>query len=107
VDTAQSPDSKAAVQDFFYRNSIPNPTLHPHTQAREHIIKRQKGHESKLMHVEGLDKLIFTNVHFAMKVSLEKGEPRESEKAEGFIGWSKRSVRFGRCGKNGFRYLLN
>jgi len=34
------------------------------------------------MHVEGLDKLIFTNVHFAMKVSLEKDESREREKAE-------------------------
>jgi len=34
------------------------------------------------MHVEGLEKLIFTNVHFAMKVKLEKDEPREREKAE-------------------------
>ncbi len=34
------------------------------------------------MHVEGLEKLIFTNVHFAMKVGLEKDEPREREKAE-------------------------
>ncbi len=34
------------------------------------------------MHVEGLEKLIFTNVHFAMKVGLEKDEPHEREKAE-------------------------
>ena len=34
------------------------------------------------MHVEGLEKLIFTNVHFAMKVKLEKDEPPEREKAE-------------------------
>jgi len=34
------------------------------------------------MHVEGMEKLIFTNVHFAMKVGLEKDEPRERKKAE-------------------------
>jgi len=34
------------------------------------------------MHVEGMEKLIFTNVHFAMKVGLEEHEPRERKKAE-------------------------
>jgi len=34
------------------------------------------------MHVEGMEKLIFTNVHFAMKVGLEKDEARERKKAE-------------------------
>jgi len=33
------------------------------------------------MHVEGLEKLIFTNVHFNMKVKLEKDDERERKKA--------------------------
>jgi len=32
------------------------------------------------MHVEGLEKLIFTNVHFNMKVKLEKDDERERKK---------------------------
>jgi organic hydroperoxide reductase OsmC/OhrA len=34
------------------------------------------------MNVEGLEKLIFTNIHFSMNVKLEKDEEREREKAE-------------------------
>ena len=34
------------------------------------------------MTVEGMEKLIFTNVHFNMKVKLEKDEERERKKAE-------------------------
>ena len=34
------------------------------------------------MSVEGLEKLIFTNIHFAMNVKLENDEEREREKAE-------------------------
>ena len=33
------------------------------------------------MNIEGLEKLIFTNVHFNMKVKLENDEQREREKA--------------------------
>ena len=44
-----------------------------------------KGLETKAsvkMKAEGLDKLIFTNIHFNMKVGLEKDDEREREKAE-------------------------
>lgn len=34
------------------------------------------------MSIEGLEKLIFTNVHFTMNVKLEKDEERERKKAE-------------------------
>lgn len=34
------------------------------------------------MNVEGLEKLIFTNIHFAMNVKLEKDDEREREKAK-------------------------
>jgi len=34
------------------------------------------------MSIEGLEKLIFTNVHFSMNVKLEKDEERERKKAE-------------------------
>ena len=34
------------------------------------------------MSIEGLEKLIFTNVHFTMKVKLENDEERERKKAE-------------------------
>ena len=34
------------------------------------------------MNVEGMEKLIFTNVHFTMNVKLEKDEERERKKAE-------------------------
>ena len=34
------------------------------------------------MNVEGLEKLIFTNVHFSMNVKLETDEERERMKAE-------------------------
>ena len=34
------------------------------------------------MNAEGLDKLIFTNIHFNMKVGLEKDNERERKKAE-------------------------
>ena len=34
------------------------------------------------MNAEGLDKLIFTNIHFNMKVGLEKDDERERKKAE-------------------------
>jgi organic hydroperoxide reductase OsmC/OhrA len=33
------------------------------------------------MHVEGLEKLIFTNVHFDMKIKLTKDDERERKKA--------------------------
>ena len=33
------------------------------------------------MNVEGLEKLIFTNIHFAMNVKLEKDDERERKKA--------------------------
>jgi organic hydroperoxide reductase OsmC/OhrA len=44
-----------------------------------------KGLETKAtvkMSVEGLEKLIFTNVHFAMNVSLENDDERERKKAD-------------------------
>ena len=34
------------------------------------------------MNIEGLEKLIFTNIHFTMNVKLENNEEREREKAE-------------------------
>jgi len=34
------------------------------------------------MNIEGLEKLIFTNIHFAMNVKLEKDDEREREKAK-------------------------
>ena len=34
------------------------------------------------MHVEGMEKLIFTNVHFSMAVSLERDNERERGKAQ-------------------------
>jgi organic hydroperoxide reductase OsmC/OhrA len=34
------------------------------------------------MHVEGLEKLIFTDVHFAMNIALENDNERERKKAE-------------------------
>jgi organic hydroperoxide reductase OsmC/OhrA len=34
------------------------------------------------MSIEGLEKLIFTNIHFAMNVKLEKDDEREREKAK-------------------------
>ena len=34
------------------------------------------------MNIEGLEKLIFTNVHFTMNVKLENNEERERAKAE-------------------------
>jgi len=34
------------------------------------------------MNAEGLDKLIFTNIHFSMKVRLEKDDERERKKAD-------------------------
>jgi len=34
------------------------------------------------MSIEGLEKLIFTNVHFSMNVKLEKDEDQERKKAE-------------------------
>jgi len=34
------------------------------------------------MNAEGLDKLIFTNIHFNMKVKLEKDDERERKKAD-------------------------
>jgi organic hydroperoxide reductase OsmC/OhrA len=34
------------------------------------------------MNIEGLEKLIFTNIHFAMNVKLEKDDERERKKAE-------------------------
>ncbi len=34
------------------------------------------------MNVEGMEKLIFTDVHFAMNVALEKDDERERKKAE-------------------------
>ena len=37
---------------------------------------------SVTMNAERLDKLIFTNVHFIMKVELEKKDERQQEKAE-------------------------
>jgi uncharacterized OsmC-like protein len=33
------------------------------------------------MNAEGLDKLIFTNIHFNMKTKLEKDDERERKKA--------------------------
>jgi len=45
-------------------------------------LKSLETKASVKMHVEGLEKLIFTNVHFALKVKLEKDEAREREKAE-------------------------
>lgn len=34
------------------------------------------------MNIEGLEKLIFTNIHFAMNVKLEKDDERERKKAK-------------------------
>src|SRR4030065_1115635 len=38
------------------------------------------------MNVEGMEKLIFTNVHFAMNVALEKDNERERKKASKVYG---------------------
>jgi organic hydroperoxide reductase OsmC/OhrA len=38
------------------------------------------------MNVEGMEKLIFTNVHFAMNVALEKDDERERKKATTVYG---------------------
>jgi len=46
------------------------------------VLKSLETRASVKMHVEGLEKLIFTNVHFSMKVGLEKDEAHEREKAE-------------------------
>ncbi len=42
------------------------------------------------MDAEGLDKLIFTNVHFNMKTKLEKDDERERKKAEAVFGIAQR-----------------
>ncbi len=45
-------------------------------------LKNLETKASLTMNAEGLDKLIFTNIHFNMKVKLEKDDEREREKAD-------------------------
>jgi len=45
-------------------------------------LKNLETKASVKMDAERLDKMIFTNVHFIMKVKLEKDDEREREKAE-------------------------
>jgi organic hydroperoxide reductase OsmC/OhrA len=45
-------------------------------------LKNLETKASVKMNAEGLDKLIFTNIHFDMKVGLERDDEREREKAE-------------------------
>jgi organic hydroperoxide reductase OsmC/OhrA len=45
-------------------------------------LKNLETKASVKMNAEGLDKLIFTNVHFVMKVRLDKENERERKKAE-------------------------
>jgi len=45
-------------------------------------LKNLETKASVKMTAEGLDKVIFTNIHFNMKVGLEKDDEREREKAE-------------------------
>jgi len=42
------------------------------------------------MNVEGIEKLIFTNVHFAMRVSLVKDDERERKKATMIYGMAQK-----------------
>lgn len=44
-------------------------------------LKKLETKATVKMNVEGLEKLIFTNVHFLMKVKLEKDDERERKKA--------------------------
>ncbi len=42
------------------------------------------------MNIEGIEKLIFTNVHFAMKVGLEKDNEKERKKATTVYGMAQK-----------------
>jgi organic hydroperoxide reductase OsmC/OhrA len=42
------------------------------------------------MNVEGMEKLIFTNVHFALNVGLENDDERERKKAETVYGMAQK-----------------
>ena len=46
------------------------------------------------MNVEGMEKLIFTNVHFSMHVALVSDNERERKKAIKVYGMARRFVRF-------------
>jgi organic hydroperoxide reductase OsmC/OhrA len=69
-----------------------------------------KGLETKAtvkMNVEGLEKLIFTNVHFMMNVGLENDNEHERKKLILFIRWRRRFVQLGNLGAKMFQSALN
>ena len=59
------------------------------------------------MNIEGMEKLIFTDVHFNMNVALETDNERERKKPTLFMGWHRRFVLFGNRGAKLFRLVLN
>jgi hypothetical protein len=55
------------------------------------------------LNVEGMGKLIFTNVHFVMSVGLETDNEYDRKKAKPFTIWLKRFVLFGNLGAKACR----
>ena len=59
------------------------------------------------MNVEGMEKLIFTNVHFNMNVGLENDNERDAKKLLLYTVWRRRFVQFGNLGVKQFQSALN
>ena len=59
------------------------------------------------MKVEGMEKLIFTNVHFNMNVGLENDNERDAKKLLLYTVWRRRFVQFGNLGVKQFQSALN
>ncbi len=59
------------------------------------------------MNAEGLEKLIFTDVHFKMKVKLEKDDERERRRLTRFTRWLRRSAQSDSRGEKKFQSHSN
>lgn len=55
------------------------------------------------MKIEGLEKLIFTKIHFAMKIKLETDNNRERKKLTRFTKWRRKFAHSGNPGAKTFR----
>ena len=54
------------------------------------VLKNLETKATVKMNVEGMEKLIFTNVHFVMNVGLEKDDERERKKATTVYGMAQK-----------------